>query len=162
MPSPSGIITLSRPSPSGVGCCRSVLSQRGSSDHSNDWMDAMASEVSTAGAQQDLPRRVVELERELAEARDQQTAAAEILHVIQGSPHHVQPVFDTIVRSAVKLCGGLFSALFQFDGELIHQVAQHNYSAEAFEQVRRAYPRPPTRAPRVRPGHTRSRGRPYP
>jgi GAF domain-containing protein/anti-sigma regulatory factor (Ser/Thr protein kinase) len=105
----------------------------------------MASEVPTAGAQQDLPRRVAELERELADARDQQTAAAEILRLIQSSPHHVQPVFDTIVRSAVKLCGGLFSALYRFDGALIHQVAQHNRDLEAFEQVRGAYPRPPTR-----------------
>jgi hypothetical protein len=52
----------------------------------------MASEVSTAGAQQDLSRRVEDLERELAEARDQQTAAAEILRVIQSTPHHVEPV----------------------------------------------------------------------
>src|SRR5262249_55874012 len=57
----------------------------------------------------------------------------------------VQPVFNAVVERAVKLCGGLFSALFQFDGELIHQVAQHNYNSQASEEVRRAYPRPPTR-----------------
>ena len=55
-------------------------------------------------------------------------------------------LFDTIVRSAVRLCDGLFSALYQFDGELIHLVAQHNYTPEALEAAHRVYPAPPTRA----------------
>src|SRR5712691_11842122 len=77
--------------------------------------------------------------RDLTEALDQQTAAAEILRVISQSQTDVQPVFDTIVRSAVKLCDGLSSVLFQFDGELIHLVAQHNYTPEAFEAAHRIF-----------------------
>jgi GAF domain-containing protein len=84
--------------------------------------------------------------RDLTEALEQQTATAEILRVISRSQTDVQPVFDTIVRSAVKLCDGLFSALYQFDGELIHHVAHHNYTPEALEAVRRMYPARPTRA----------------
>ncbi len=83
---------------------------------------------------------------ELTEALEQQTATSEILRVISGSQTNTQPVFDTIVRSAVKLCDGLFSALFQYDGELIHQVAQHNFTPEALEEVRRVYPARPSRA----------------
>jgi two-component system, NtrC family, sensor kinase len=83
--------------------------------------------------------------RDLTEALEQQTATAEILRVISQSQADVQPVFDTIVRSAVRLCDGLFSALFQFDGELIHHVAQHNYTPEALEEVRRIYPARPSR-----------------
>ncbi len=45
--------------------------------------------------------------RDLTEALDQQTATGEILRVISQSPTDVQPVFDTIVRSAVRLCDGL-------------------------------------------------------
>jgi GAF domain-containing protein len=83
---------------------------------------------------------------DLTEALEQQTATAEILRVISRSQTDVQPVFDTIVRSAVKLCDGLFSALFQFDGELLHFVAQHNFTPEALERMHRTYPIPPTRA----------------
>jgi signal transduction histidine kinase len=68
------------------------------------------------------------------------------LRVISSSPTDVQPVFDTIVRSAVRLCNGLFCSLLQFDGELIYNVAQHNYTPEALEEVHRIYPTRPTRA----------------
>jgi GAF domain-containing protein len=84
--------------------------------------------------------------RDLTEALEQQTATAEILRVISRSQTDVQPVFDTIVRSAVKLCDGLSSVLFQFDGELIHLVAQHNYTPEAFAAAHRIFPARPTRA----------------
>jgi GAF domain-containing protein len=73
-------------------------------------------------------------------------ATSEILQVISRSPTDVQPVFDTIVTSAVQLCEGLFGTLWQFDGELIHQVAQHNYTPEALQEVRRLYPSRPSRA----------------
>jgi GAF domain-containing protein len=83
---------------------------------------------------------------QITEALEQQTATSEILRVISRSQTDVQPVFDTIVRSAVRLCDGLFSALFTFDGELSHLVAQHNFSPEALEEVRRIYPTRPARA----------------
>jgi GAF domain-containing protein len=79
--------------------------------------------------------------RELTRALDQQTAAAEILRAISGSPTDVQPVFDAIVRSAVRLCGGVFSIVLRFDGELIHFVAHHNFSPGALTAYRQWFPR---------------------
>src|SRR6516165_6917218 len=64
--------------------------------------------------------------RERDEALEQQKATAEILRVIRNSPADVQPVFETIVRSAVSLCGSLYANVFRFDGELLHFVAFHN------------------------------------
>ena len=88
----------------------------------------------------------VRLFNETREALEQQTATAEILRVISSSPTDVQPVFDAIVRSAVRLCDGLFGAVLQFDGELLHRVAQHNYTPEALEASDRVFPARPTRA----------------
>src|SRR2546426_12323502 len=44
-----------------------------------------------------------ELRVALEEAREQQTATSEILRVISSSPTDVQPVFEAIARSAVRL-----------------------------------------------------------
>ena len=63
----------------------------------------------------------------LTQALEQQTATSEILRVISRSPTDVQPVFDTIVASAVNLCDARQGAVYQFDGDLVHFVAHHNY-----------------------------------
>src|SRR6266851_3694319 len=90
--------------------------------------------------------KVRDLEKRLADALEQQTATSETLRVISQSQTDVQPVFDTIVRSAVRLCAGLFGALYQFDGELLHHAAHHNYTPEALEAADRVPPARPTRA----------------
>ena len=83
--------------------------------------------------------------RDLTEALDQQTATGEILRVISQSPTDVQPVFDTIVRSAVRLCDGLYGTAHRFDGELVHLTAHHDCPPEALEALRRAFPMRPDR-----------------
>ena len=95
---------------------------------------------------QEKNRALTAAHAQVTEALEQQTATAEILHVISRSQTDVQPVFDTIVKSAVRLCDGLFSALFRFDGDLIHHAAQHNYTPEALEELHRVFPARPTRA----------------
>jgi signal transduction histidine kinase len=81
--------------------------------------------------------------RELTEALEQQTATSAILRVISTSPTDVQPVFETIVRSAVALCGSLFANVFRFDGELLHFVASHNVGPDYVELLRAKYPMRP-------------------
>jgi GAF domain-containing protein len=83
--------------------------------------------------------------RDLTEALEQQTATSEILSVISSSPTDVQPVFDTIVKNAARLCEGSGCSVVRFDCELVHLVAQHNISAEAHDAMARRYPRHPTR-----------------
>jgi GAF domain-containing protein len=84
-----------------------------------------------------------QLERKLAEALEQQAATSAILHVISTSPTDVQPVFETIVRNAVSLCGSLFANVFRFDGELLHFVAGHNVGPSYVELLRAKYPMRP-------------------
>src|ERR1700724_2213237 len=88
---------------------------------------------------------VARLARELAEARAQTAATSEILRVISSSTTDVQPVFDTIARSAVSLCGGVIGAVLTFDGELIRVGALHDYTPEALAVTRQIYPTRPNR-----------------
>jgi signal transduction histidine kinase/methyl-accepting chemotaxis protein len=87
-----------------------------------------------------LEQKVEDRTRELTEALEQQTATAEILRVISGSPTDVQPVFDTIASSAVRLCDGLFSTVHRYDGELVHLVAHFNLTTDALDMVQQIYP----------------------
>ena len=88
---------------------------------------------------------VAQLTRERDEAREQQTATAEILRVIRASPTDVQPVFDMIAESASRLCEAQFCFVYRFDGQLLHFVAHHSISPNVVEINRRAYPQPPSR-----------------
>jgi two-component system, NtrC family, sensor kinase len=89
-----------------------------------------------------LSRELEERNRELAEAHEQQKATSEILRVISSSPTDVQPVFDAIVRSAVRLCDARFANVFRLEGKVVHLVAHHNIPLEALEQFRRTFPQP--------------------
>ena len=106
----------------------------------------MPPDSSTPATDQELSRKVRELESELMEARRREAATAQILSVIHSSPGELQPVFDAIARSALELCGATFSSVLRFDGRLIHFVAAHGMTPEGFEALRRTYPLPPGRA----------------
>jgi len=84
--------------------------------------------------------------RELQESLEYQIATGEVLGVISRSPTDVQPVFNTIARSAAQLCKAQFCHVFRFDGVLIHFVASHGLSPKGAEAMRAKYPMPPGRA----------------
>jgi signal transduction histidine kinase/uncharacterized protein YdeI (YjbR/CyaY-like superfamily) len=64
-----------------------------------------------------LEQRVEDRTRELSESLEQQTATAEILRVISSSPTDVQPVFDAIADSALRLLNGWSIIVWRYDGE---------------------------------------------
>src|SRR5262245_41783557 len=98
-------------------------------------MAAMAQESAT-----DLECRLAQAQRELSEAREQQAATAEILRIISGSSTDVQPVFDTIVRNFVSLCGSTFGVIYTFDGELVHFASAYGFSPNQLDSVKAKFP----------------------
>ena len=83
--------------------------------------------------------------RDLEESLEYQTATSDLLKVIAGAPSDVEPVFQGIADSAVRLCNALNSSVYRFDGELIHFLAESNFSPEAAEMTRRMFPARPSR-----------------
>ena len=63
---------------------------------------------------------------DLRESLQQQTATADVLKVISGSPGKIEPVFDKILASARQLCDAKFGLLLLFDGETWRAEALHN------------------------------------
>jgi two-component system, NtrC family, sensor kinase len=80
--------------------------------------------------------------RELTTALDQQTATSEVLRTIAQTKTDPQPVFDTIVRSAAKLCHAHTTAVFLTDGRTIHHPANYGDSPEALAAIKARFPRP--------------------
>jgi signal transduction histidine kinase/CheY-like chemotaxis protein/putative methionine-R-sulfoxide reductase with GAF domain len=78
----------------------------------------------------------------LTESLDRQTAITDVLRATTGSPEDLQPVFQSIAGHATRLCGGLIGSVWQYDGELIHFVANHGLDEDGLARLRGYYPRP--------------------
>src|SRR6266700_7653177 len=71
-----------------------------------------------------------QLRRELAEAREEQTATSEVLRVISSSPGELKPVFQTMLENAVRICDAKFGVLYLYEGGKLRSAALANPSPE--------------------------------
>jgi signal transduction histidine kinase len=77
------------------------------------------------------------LTRERNEALEQLAAASEVLEVISSSPGELQPVFETILENATRICEAKFANLFLYEANSFRIAAQLNAPSAYAERWRR-------------------------
>jgi GAF domain-containing protein len=69
---------------------------------------------------------------ELTETLEYQTATADVLNVISRSPNNLQPVMDTIVHTARRLCQSEYAMMLQCGDDGIFRIAAHSNVSREF------------------------------
>ena len=95
--------------------------------------------------------RIDDLEKKLAEALEQQTATSEVLQVISTSPGELEPVFETMLANAVRICDAKFGVMWLYEDGGFRAVALHGPTAHVDERRRDPliYPEPKTPLARI-------------
>jgi class 3 adenylate cyclase len=83
-----------------------------------------------------------ELQKQLAEALEQQTAASEVLKIISSSPGDLQPVFQAMLESTVRVCEAKFGHMYLYEQDAFRLVANLNVPAPLveFQERRDSFP----------------------
>ena len=101
-------------------------------------MDASAK--SPAELERELETRTRELSEareHLAEALARETATSEVLQVISSSPGGLEPVFESMLANATRICEASYGTLWLCEGSGFRAVALHGALPSAFtEQLR--------------------------
>jgi two-component system NtrC family sensor kinase len=87
----------------------------------------------------ELEKKLEARTRELSEAREQQAATTEVLRIISSSPGKLEPVFETILANATRLCQAKFGLMYLYDGDAFRAVAFHDVPP-AFVEARKLAP----------------------
>jgi len=82
---------------------------------------------------EELQGKLKAAEEETKEALEQQTATSEVLKVISRSAGDLQPVFDSVVENANRLCAGDYAFVYLGEGNGFRNVAAFGGSAELVE-----------------------------
>jgi signal transduction histidine kinase len=72
-----------------------------------------------------------QLERDLAEAIERQTAASQVLEVIGRSAFELEPVFETVLNQALRLCGADAGLIYVLDDDA-YRVAVASGGSDAY------------------------------
>jgi signal transduction histidine kinase len=108
-----------------------------------DELEGLANQFNDMGARlqesyADLENKVEQRTAELSESLQHQTATSDVLQVISRSPGDLNPVFQTILERATKICDAKFGLLLLFENGSFRCVSVLNLPpafAETFSRV---------------------------
>jgi len=115
-----------------------------------DELEGLANQFNDMGARlqesyADLENKVESRTAELTETLQQQTATAEVLKVISRSAFDLQPVFDTIVQTASRLCDAEYAIIYKLRDDDKYHVAANNAADPVFLKYAIEHPLAPGR-----------------
>src|SRR5262245_42563357 len=90
-------------------------------------------------------RSNADLQQALITALDEKAAIREVLPIVSSSTTNLEPVFEAILGSAVRLCRAAFGAIYRYDGHVVEFAGGYNLPAEQVLEFRRQFPTRPHR-----------------
>src|SRR5258706_529358 len=102
-----------------------------------DELEGLADQFNDMGARlqesyADLENKVEQRTAELSETLQQQTATSEVLQVISSSPGELDPVFQTMLVSAMRLCEATHGVIWLREGDGFRSAALHGPYPEIY------------------------------
>ena len=73
---------------------------------------------------------------DLSESLEQQTATSEVLQIISSSPGELEPVFNTMLQNAVRICDAKFGHLWLREGDALRIGATHGAPSAFVDYLR--------------------------